>query len=279
MILNRLLRPRAAPERRGLPEVAERQVVFAIGDVHGRSDLLAMLLDEISLDPAVGAGAATLVFVGDYVDRGPDSRGVIDQILALRARGAGELVCLRGNHDQMLLDFLAGPATGPAWMSVGGGPALTSYGLAPPGPSAEPAAWAQAAQAFAEALPPAHRVFLEGLILSWRSGDYLFVHAGVRPGRLLERQSARDLLWIRQGFLNDRRPLPWTVVHGHTPCENVHADLRRIGIDTGAYATDVLTALRLEGAQRELLQTGRASDGSLAVSRRKLSLGRGALCE
>jgi serine/threonine protein phosphatase 1 len=234
---------------------------------------LAVLLQEIDLDPAVEAGAATLVFAGDYVDRGPDSRGVIDQLLVLRARGGlGAPVFLRGNHDQMLLDFLADPATGPAWMSVGGGAALTSYGLAPPGPSAEPAAWAQTAHAFADALPLTHRAFLEDLTLSYRSGDYVFVHAGVRPGRPLEQQTARDLLWIRQGFLNDRRPLPWTVVHGHTPSERVNADFRRIGIDTGAYATGVLTALRLEGAVRELLQTGRASDGSLVVSRRELSL-------
>lgn len=273
MILNRLLRPRADPQRRAPPRTAERQVVFAIGDVHGRSDLLAALLQEISLDPAVGAGAATLVFVGDYVDRGADSRGVIDQLLTLPARGLGELVFLRGNHDQMLLDFIADPATGPAWMSVGGGVALTSYGLAPPGPSAEPAAWAPIARAFADALPPAHRVFLENLRLSWRSGDYVFVHAGVRPGRPLEEQTARDLLWIRQGFLNDRRPLPWTVVHGHTPSESVHADLRRIGIDTGAYATDVLTAVRLEDVGRELIQTRRGVGGAFAVVRRDLSGG------
>lgn len=277
MILNRLLRPRADPQRRAPPQASERQVVFAVGDVHGRSDLLAALLQEISLDPAVGAGAATLVFVGDYVDRGPDARGVVDQLLSLRARGLGAPVFLRGNHDQMLLDFLADPATGSGWMSVGGSATLTSYGLAPPGLSAELAAWAPIARDFADALTPAHRVFLEDLQLFYRSGDYVFVHAGVRPGRPLERQTARDLLWIRQGFLNDRRPLPWTVVHGHTPCESVHADLRRIGIDTGAYVTDVLTALRLEGAARELLQTGRGADGSLAVIRRELSLPIGGL--
>lgn len=271
MFLNRLLRPRADPQVRAPPRAPERQVVVAIGDIHGRADLLARLLQEISLDPAVGAGAATLVFVGDYVDRGPDSRGVVDQLLSLRGRGLGEVVFLRGNHDRMLLDFLADPATGSGWMSVGGGATLTSYGLAPPGPSAEPAAWAQTAQAFAQALPPAHRVFLEGLRLFYRAGDYVFVHAGVRPGRALEEQTARDLLWIRQGFLNDRRALPWTVVHGHTPSESVHADLRRIGIDTGAYATGVLTALRLEGAARELLQTQRAADGSLAVVRLELA--------
>jgi serine/threonine protein phosphatase 1 len=129
----------------------------------------------------------------------------------------------------------------------------------------------QASRALAAALPSAHRLFVEELRLSYQSGDYVFVHAGVRPGRTLEQQTARDLLWIRQGFLKDQRPLPWTVVHGHTPSERVHADVRRIGIDTGAYATDVLTAVRLEGAERELLQTRRTLDGSLAVSRRELS--------
>jgi serine/threonine protein phosphatase 1 len=272
MFLNRLLRPRADPQLRAPPEAPERQVVFALGDVHGRSDLLAALLQEIGLDLAIGAGAATLVFVGDYVDRGPDSRGVLDQLLSLRARGLGALVFLRGNHDQMLLDFLADPATGPQWMSVGGSATLTSYGLAPPGPSADPAAWGSIARVFADALPPAHRVFLEDLQLFHRAGDYVFAHAGVRPGRPLEKQTARDLLWIRQAFLSGRRPLPWTVVHGHTPCERVHADLRRIGIDTGAYATDVLTALRLEGAARELLQTRRDEDGSIAVIRGELPL-------
>lgn len=269
MILNRLLRPGGDPQRRASPKVAELQVVFAIGDIHGRADLLSALLQEISLDPA--AEAATLVFLGDYVDRGADSPKVVDQLLSLRARASAAPVFLRGNHDQMLLDFLADPSTGPRWMSLGGADTLSAYGLAPPAPSAEPAVWEQAARAFADALPKPHRQLLEGLGLSYQSGDYLFVHAGVRPRRSLEQQVARDLLWIRQGFLNDRGPLPWTVVHGHTPSESVHADLRRIGIDTGAYATDILTAVRLEGAAQQLFQTGRTSDGSLAVVRRELS--------
>jgi serine/threonine protein phosphatase 1 len=271
MIFRRPLRSPSS-QRRGPPSAAEGQVVFAVGDIHGRSDLLAALLEEIARDPASTDGRATVVFVGDYIDRGSDSRGVVDQLLAFGQRGLGESVFLRGNHDQALLDFLTEPATGSVWLSIGGGDTLASYGVAPPRPSAAASEWEQASRALAEALPPPHRAFMTDLRLTWRSGDYLFVHAGVRPDRPLEKQSAKDLLWIRQAFLNDKRSLSWTVVHGHTPAEAVHADLRRIGIDTGAYATDVLTAVRLEGSEQRLLQTERAGAQTFAVRRRKLLL-------
>jgi serine/threonine protein phosphatase 1 len=269
MIFRRALRP-SSPRTREPPRTAEGQVVFAIGDIHGRGDLLRLLLEQILRDPASAEGKAAVVFVGDYIDRGPDSRGVLDQLLALRQRGLGESVFLRGNHDQTLLDFLAEPATGPMWLSIGGGDTLASYGVAPPRPSAGPSEWAEASRALADALPASHHAFLTDLELTWRSGDYLFAHAGVRPDRPLEAQSAKDLLWIRRAFLNDTRPLPWTVVHGHTPSEAVHCDFRRIGIDTGAYATDVLTAVRLEGAEKVLLQTKRVEPQTFTVVWREL---------
>ncbi len=244
-----------APKEPVLPRVPDGVTVYAVGDVHGRADLLLQVLSAIREDVAETDGLKAVVFLGDYVDRGPGSREVIDLLLETAGDQSIEWRFLRGNHDQSVLDFLYNPTTGMAWSDFGGRETLLSYGVNAPAPWADRTMWKQTAEAFAAALPPAHLRFFQTLELSIEIGDFLFVHAGVRPGVALDNQNERDLLWIREPFLSDPSPLPRVVVHGHTPTETVYADARRIGIDTGAYATGVLTVLRLEGDEGAIIQT------------------------
>jgi serine/threonine protein phosphatase 1 len=183
---------------------------------------------------------------------------VIDRLIEVSEDDTIAWRFLRGNHDQSVLDFLRNPNTGMAWCDFGGRETLESYGVAPPAPWADSETWRVAAADFATVLPLEHLNFFEDLEPFCEIGDYFFVHAGVRPGVPLDRQSPRDLLWIREPFLSDPAPLPKVVVHGHTVTPKVHADDRRIGIDTGAYASGVLTALRLRGDEGAVIQTGSA---------------------
>ena len=248
------------------PSVPAGVVGYAIGDVHGCAGLLAPLLDYIRDDPG-GAGGARKVVVclGDYVDRGPDSRAVIDALLGLAACGEVEPRFLLGNHESVLLGFLDDPVGGEAWLGLGGHATLASYGTPAPLEGAAPETWRAIRDAFAAALPAEHLQFLRSLKPAFELGDYFFVHAGALPGVPLRRQSPRDLLWIRQLFLLDSRPFEKVVVHGHTPAAEVHVDHRRIGLDTGAFATGVLSAVRLEGRQRRIVQARREDIGG-AVS-------------
>jgi serine/threonine protein phosphatase 1 len=241
-----------------------------VGDIHGRADLLHLVIAAILDDIDASDQAATIVFVGDYVDRGVRSRDVVEQLLALEREDDLEVKFLRGNHDQSVLEFLFNPTTGPVWCDFGGRETLVSYGVQPPRARTDMEAWAQAAQDFARVFPEDHRRFFENLELCYEAGDYFFAHAGARPGVALDQQEAQDLMWIRQPFLDDTRKFDKIVVHGHTPSELVHADSRRIGIDTGAYATDVLTAVRLRGEERALIQTQRLPDRSWRVAFRPM---------
>lgn len=244
--------------------------VWVIGDVHGRADLLDPLLSHIGDDLRAGTeGRRVLVMLGDYVDRGVGSRQVVDRLVALKDWQGVEVRFLRGNHDDWMLRFLDDPGLGLAWGEHGGRETLWSYGVEPPRPGAGVEDWRKAAEALAQAMPASHRLFLEDLELSVEIGDYFFAHAGARPGVPLDDQSAEDLMWIRAEFLGSPAPFEKMIVHGHTPEEAVHADHRRIGVDTGAYATSILTGLRLEGADRQLAQTGPAG-----VTRRPMSSGR-----
>jgi serine/threonine protein phosphatase 1 len=249
--MRRLLAPKPVEN----PRVPDGIVVYAVGDVHGRADLLTLVLAAIREDAAEVEGQCVVVFLGDYVDRGPGSRQVVDLLIEASKDETIEWRFLRGNHDQSVLDFLYNPTTGMAWSDFGGRETLQSYGVQAPTPWADRTVWKQTAETFAEALPASHLHFFQTLELSLEIGGYLFVHAGVRPGVALENQSERDMLWIREPFLSDSAPLPRVVVHGHTPAEAVYADARRIGIDTGAYATGVLTVLRLEGDDGAVIQT------------------------
>jgi diadenosine tetraphosphatase ApaH/serine/threonine PP2A family protein phosphatase len=206
--------------------------LYAIGDIHGCAGELERLLAGLPL----GAGD-TIAFVGDYLDRGPDSRAVLDQLLALRARTDVATIFLRGNHEDMALAYLGRPGHwGEAWSLNGGSATLRSYGIAPHTPGDE----------VARRLPPAHLAFLEDTV-PWATRDrWLVVHAGIRPGRRLEAQDDEDLYWIREEFIARPHDLPYTVVFGHTPQRTVLVDLPyKVGIDTGCVYGGRLTALEL----------------------------------
>lgn len=235
------------------------QLVYAIGDIHGCYALLRALLDRIAADAQAHAAGRTpvLIFCGDYVDRGPDSARVLDALCWLRRHAPYEVHFLKGNHDQVLLDYLDDPWRARDWMRFGGVETLASYGVEPPPLEADAARHATARDDLLERLPVAHLRFLDQLDLMVELGDYVFVHAGIRPGRPLADQSADDLLWIREDFLGATQRHEKHVVHGHTWTGSepeLHAN--RIGIDTGAYETGVLTAVRLEDGTANFLSVG-----------------------
>jgi serine/threonine protein phosphatase 1 len=243
---------RAAPSR-----APEGLALYAIGDIHGRADLLHSLLRKIAFDAARNEehAARELIFLGDYVDRGPDSRRVIDLILATAAESDfWRVTPLKGNHEQALLQFLGEPELWPMWQGFGARDTLLSYGVRPPSSGSGLEDWARASRELSLALPEAHRRFLESLELVAERGDYLCAHAGVRPGSPLDQQTEQDLLWIRDDFLRNERRLQKVIVHGHTPAEEAYVGAHRIGLDTGAYATSVLTAIKLKGDTRTLIQ-------------------------
>jgi len=239
------------------PSAPDGMTIYAVGDIHGRADLLQQLLDQISADVEATRNTQTvLAFLGDYIDRGPQSRGVIETLMQLKKTGEDRVIALKGNHEEALLGFLADPQTGPGWAEHGGRETLLSYGVALPKHRTDADGWARTRDDFAKALPAEHLSFLRNLSLCESLGDYVFVHAGVRPGVPLHEQEERDLLWIREEFLQGDRAMDKMVVHGHTPVEQPSIGAGRIGIDTGAYATGVLTALKLRGEEQSFLQTG-----------------------
>ena len=206
--------------------------LFAIGDIHGCPDELGALLGALRLETG-----DTVCFVGDYIDRGRDSKGVIDLLLDARRSDDVHWVFLKGNHEDMCLSFLGRRGNwGESWMGNGGVAAVRSYGVD-----------ARSAPALIEAaMPESHLTFLEGLERSFRWGGYLFVHAGIRPGVPWEQQSDEDLFWIREEFLLHPHDLPETVVFGHTPARHPYVQLPyKIGIDTGLVYGGALTALEL----------------------------------
>lgn len=255
-MLSKLFRSRTQVAAPATPAVPDGTVVWAVGDIHGRLDLLNPLVEAMIAD--LHASAATrkvVVFLGDYIDRGPDSRGVVRLLAGLSDVQGVEWRFLKGNHEQAMLGFLDEPSAGPKWCEYGGDNALRSYGLRVPDLAHRAEAWARVAADLRHKLTDREIEFLENLELSVTIGDYFFSHAGARPGVALDRQAAEDLMWIRQPFLNSQTAFERVVVHGHTPTAHVHADHRRIGIDTKAYHSGVLSAVRLEGQDRRLLQT------------------------
>lgn len=232
-------------------------VVYAIGDIHGRLDLLetiqGALLDDAQRRQAV---RRIVVYLGDYVSRGIDSRGVVDRVLGWQPQGF-ERVMLKGNHEDLLLRFLGGELeAGRHWFDYDGLDTLMHYGVqAKDVAGRDETALAELRRRFAQALPSGHLDFFESLEISFRVGGYLFVHGGVRPGVALEAQSAHDCMWIRGRFLDSDADFGATVVHGHSIVATPEVRPNRIGIDTGAYRSHVLTCLVLDGEQRDFLQT------------------------
>jgi len=248
---------RPAPPAAKFP--ADR-VGFAIGDIHGRADLLAdmlAMLEARANEETRAGGPPIVIFLGDYVDRGPDSKGVLDLLLEGRPLGC-EVRCLKGNHEQSMLGFLDDPMAYRAWLLQGGAETLLSYGVQPPPPvGAEEHDWIGVAQLLMAKLPPGHFDFLQGLERYVELGDYAFVHAGIDAGRRLDEQTDEDLFWARAAFIASKRPFSHRIVHGHTPVEQPYADSRRVAVDTGAYASGTLTAARLEADQLSFLSVSR----------------------
>lgn len=234
---------------------AEGRLVYAVGDVHGCYDLLIGLLARLGEDAAAATGhTPTLILLGDYVDRGLDSARVLEALCLLRARAPFEVCLLKGNHEEALLNFLDTPADGAPWIAFGGAATLLAYGVEPPAPGDPAQAYVAARDELLRRMPAAHLRLLQTLDLMAVVGDYAFVHAGVAPGEALRRQSARDLLWIRREFLEARGPFEKVIVHGHTwEDDRPVMTPARIGVDTGAYETGVLGALRLEDEGRAWL--------------------------
>ncbi len=240
-------RPKKQPAR--LPEGVR---IYAIGDVHGRADLLDRLLSRIDAHRTAHPIARPVcLLIGDYIDRGPGSREVLD--LLINCANGRELIFLRGNHEILIERFLKEPATLRDWSKIGGLETLMSYGLKPSlNPDTE--MQKELADALNAVLPESHRRFLASLSSSFTCGGFFFVHAGVRPGIPLARQGEDDLFWIRDEFLLHEESFEKVVVHGHTPVREIDIRPNRINIVTGAYATGRLSCLVMEDNRVEPLE-------------------------
>ncbi|WP_068086352.1 metallophosphoesterase family protein [Novosphingobium rosa] len=251
--LRSLLRPRAAAAR---PCVPPGQRIYAVGDIHGRADLLSALIDAIEgdisrRDTAATPRQTTIILLGDLIDRGPDSRGVLD--LAARWGRKRAMHILLGNHEEMLLDAAENLDVLRHFLRHGGRETLLSFDI---DEATYEAASFEEVQALLHAhIPAATLDYIRSFQTMIRMGDYVFVHAGIRPGVPLEGQSGGDLRWIREPFLSSPQDHGAVVVHGHTITDEIEQRPNRLGIDTGAYQSGHLSAIGLEGEERWLIQT------------------------
>ncbi|MGQ3292460.1 MAG: metallophosphoesterase family protein [Shinella sp.] len=234
-----------APPRRRIEIDRRRSTIYAIGDIHGCLDALLALEARILADVRQsGVQDPLLIYLGDYIDRGPDSKAVLSHI-ARQDHGDGiERIALCGNHDDTFLRFIHDPANNAAWMNVGGDATLRSYGLGELAHLRRPEELADIGPMLRATIPNEHVTLLENLPVMATIGTCLFVHAGIRPGIAIEDQTDRDLLWIREPFLSEGPRLPINVIHGHTAGAEAVFGTRRICIDTGCYKTGRLTALK-----------------------------------
>lgn len=226
--------------------------LYVIGDIHGRLDLLDRLIAAIDRDVEEHGPQAITITLGDYIDRGPDSRGVLDRLMDNPF--PTPYVALKGNHEALLAAFLADPAVGTQWRMLGGLETLHSYGV-PVSSLAISKNYEEAAARLRVAMPPKHLGFLQSLKSWYSHGEYFCCHAGVRPGVPLDRQRDEDLIWIRDEFLRSKVDFGKIVVHGHTPTPEPEVLPNRINIDTGAFATGKLTCIVLEGGQHRFIST------------------------
>ena len=226
--------------------------IYAVGDVHGRADCLAVIFDLIADDRAQSPPVRSqIVMLGDYTDRGPHSMQVIETLADL-TRDA-DFICLKGNHDQWLEEFLVAPENGDAFLYWGGMETLASYGVDFSSPRQSNA---MLSRELGRKMPKKHRRFLGELRFQHVAGDYFFAHAGVRPGIPLEEQDPHDLMWIRDEFLLHEGDFGKVIVHGHTPGMDVDIRRNRINADSRAYETGRLSCIVLENDSHRILQTG-----------------------
>jgi serine/threonine protein phosphatase 1 len=252
MVIGLFKRGAGLRHRRSAAAVPAGLRVYAIGDIHGRLDLLLKLHQRIVEDPRDPALVGRVIYLGDYIDRGPSSREVLDTLMAGGPAGMAATY-LQGNHEGMLLRFLEDASAGPEWIAYGGLATLLSYGVRPRTEGSPEENMAAIQRGLAERLPSKHQEFLETLPRQSVIGDYFFAHAGVRPGIPLDQQKPSDLIWIRDEFLESEQFHGKVIVHGHSYKTEPEVRPNRIGIDTGAYATGRLTCLVLEGATRRFL--------------------------
>ncbi|CAL4868626.1 Bis(5'-nucleosyl)-tetraphosphatase, symmetrical [Asticcacaulis sp. MM231] len=236
------------------------QLTYAIGDIHGYDDLFECMIDRIRIDAELIGERPRIVLLGDYIDRGPLSRQVLDRVQRLQKALWCDVVALMGNHEEALLRFLDEPEFGTTWRDWGGAATLDSYGVPMPYMAHSEAIWQAVRQDFAAKMDPDHLALLRAMPTSFQAEDYLFVHAGVDPDRPLADQNGATFMYIRGRFLRADQACEYVVVHGHSP-HKVPVNTRwRIGIDTGVYYSGILTAVRLHGETRELMQVQREMD-------------------
>ena len=244
----------AAAKIERLPHVPNGTLVYAVGDIHGRVDLLEKMHTAILKDSLdVACERKVVVYLGDYIDRGPHSKKVVDVLLEKPLKGF-EPVHLIGNHEAFLIEFLKDIEAGPGWFFNGGLATLASYGIKfGRADELDVATLERIRDDFMKKVPQAHLDFFHKLAFTRTEGDYFFVHAGVRPGVALDNQTDEDMLWIREDFLGSEQDFGKIVVHGHTITWEPDIRPNRIGIDTGAFASGILTALVLEGREQDFL--------------------------
>jgi serine/threonine protein phosphatase 1 len=226
--------------------------LYVIGDIHGRLDLLDRLIKAIHRDVGANANKSLTVTLGDYVDRGPNSRGVINR-LSINPF-PGEFIALKGNHEELLQNFLSQPESGKHWRQIGGFETLRSFGI-PVAPLMKGQNYDQAAEQLHDTLSPTETAFLGSLRLSLTVDRFFLCHAGVRPGVPLDRQTPADLLWIRDEFLNSNADFGKLIIHGHSPVVEPEIRANRINIDTGAFATGRLTCAVIEADNFRFMAT------------------------
>jgi serine/threonine protein phosphatase 1 len=226
--------------------------VYVIGDIHGRLDLLEQIIELINFDIKERDNECLIVTLGDYIDRGPDSRGVVDRLM--NNPFSGNFIPLKGNHEALLKNFLDNPESGASWWRLGGWETLKSYGVAAK-PRMTRRGFTKIAAKLREALSQQQVEFFNSLKTSLTVGDYFLCHAGVRPGRALDLQDEEDLLWIRDDFLSAQVDFGKIVVHGHTPVREPQVLANRINIDTGAFLSGRLTCVVLEAGEHRFLST------------------------
>ena len=240
------------------PESRIDRLTYAIGDVHGMYGQFCLLLERVHEDAAMYGVRPRVLLLGDYIDRGVESARVLNEILRLEAenkdgRGWCDLEILIGNHEVAMMNFLAGVSGSSMWLKYGGDTTLASYGVSVPSDLQFREMAQLLREDFEKKLPQSHRDLIGRMQMTFQAGDYLFVHAGVAPGKSLEQQGEEEFLWIRNEFLAAQRACEFVVVHGHTPTLEPVNMRWRIGVDTGAYDTGVLTSVRLFEDTRQFL--------------------------